>query len=156
MFINQSIILTIIQDNAIQARAMAAVEIPFLPFCAFLSSDHDENTRNQQYSIYTRATKDNIQSIQLIVIWIKLSAYHRLVAYSDFCLYLKCSIQCNLSAWLVFHSMISPLMFQLFIAGSLTSGVGRVTHAFCKDRDLALLKLGRKTNNQINKYTHIL
>jgi hypothetical protein len=35
----------------IHAKAIAAVEIHFLPFDAFLSSDPDENTKNPQYSI---------------------------------------------------------------------------------------------------------
>jgi len=43
--------LIINQDNPIQARAIAAVEIHFFPLAVFLSSDHAENTRNQQYNI---------------------------------------------------------------------------------------------------------
>jgi hypothetical protein len=80
MVTNQIIALTINQDNPIHAKAIAAVEIHFLPFCAFLSSDHDENIRNQQYNIYTKATDARIHSSQLIDICTSLSAYHKGVA----------------------------------------------------------------------------
>ena len=77
---NQIIALTMSQDNQIHARAIAAVEIHFLPFCAFLSSVHDENTKNQQYNIYTKATKANIHRIQLMATCMSLIAYHKGVA----------------------------------------------------------------------------
>jgi hypothetical protein len=49
--INQIIALIISQDKPIQARAIAAVEIHFLPLAAPLSSDHDENIKNPEYNI---------------------------------------------------------------------------------------------------------
>ena len=82
-FINHIIALIISQDNHIHAKAIAAVEIHFLPFCIFLSSDHDENTKNQQYSMYIKATNDNIPRIQFIKNCISLSVYHKGVEYSD-------------------------------------------------------------------------
>jgi hypothetical protein len=48
--ISRIIALIINHDNPIQASAIAAVVIHFLPFCAFLSSAHDEKTKNPQYS----------------------------------------------------------------------------------------------------------
>ena len=45
---NQIMALTISQDSPIPAKAIAAVEIHFLPFCVFLSLAHDENIKNQQ------------------------------------------------------------------------------------------------------------
>ncbi|MBO7095068.1 hypothetical protein J6V86_02625 [bacterium] len=75
-FINRIITLTMSQDSHIHARAIAAVDIHFLPFCEFLSSAHDENTRNQQYNIYTKATVASIPKIQFIDTCISLRAYH--------------------------------------------------------------------------------
>ncbi len=74
--INRIIALIINQDSQIQANAIAAVEIHFLPLDAFLSSDPDENTKNPLYSIYTKATKDNIHSSQLINTCINVVTYH--------------------------------------------------------------------------------
>jgi hypothetical protein len=51
LVINRIITLIINHEIQIQARAIAAVEIHFLPLAAFLSSDQDENTRNPQYII---------------------------------------------------------------------------------------------------------
>ena len=62
------IALIINRDNHIPASAVAAVVIHFLPFLAFVSPDHEEKTKNPQYSIYTKATKDNIHSNRLIAI----------------------------------------------------------------------------------------
>jgi hypothetical protein len=46
--INRIIALIINQDKPTHARAIAAVEIHFLPLDAFLSSDPDENTKKPQ------------------------------------------------------------------------------------------------------------
>ena len=77
LLINQIIALTTNQDSPIHANAIAAVEIHFLPLLAFLSSVHDENTRNQQYNMYVRDIVARIPKIQLIDICIRLSAYHK-------------------------------------------------------------------------------
>jgi hypothetical protein len=73
--INQIIALIINHANQIQAIATAAVLIHFFPFDTFLSSDHEDKTKNQQYSIYTKATEANIPKIQLIAIFIKAKKY---------------------------------------------------------------------------------
>ena len=107
LLINHIIALIISQDNQIHAKAIAAVEIHFLPFCIFLSSDPDENTKNQQYSIYIKATNDNIHKIQLIENCISFSAYHKGVEYSD--LSGNWRIQLSLLVSYAVHSAILPV-----------------------------------------------
>ena len=51
MLINQIIALIIIHDKPIPAMVIAALEIHFLPFDTFLSSDHEDKTKNPQYNI---------------------------------------------------------------------------------------------------------
>jgi hypothetical protein len=50
LFINQIIALIINQDKPTHAIAIVAVLIQLLPFVAFLSSDHADNIKNQQYN----------------------------------------------------------------------------------------------------------
>jgi hypothetical protein len=76
LLINRIIALIINQDNQIHAKAIAAVEIPFLPLDAFLSSAHDKSTKNPQYNIYTNATNAKIHSNQLIITCINVVTYH--------------------------------------------------------------------------------
>lgn len=69
-FINRIIALIINQDIPIQTIAIAAVLIHFFHFDTFLSSDHEDKTRNQLYSIYTKATVANIHRVRFIIIFI--------------------------------------------------------------------------------------
>lgn len=159
---NQIIALTISHDNPIHARAIAAVEIHFLPFFALPSSAHDENTKNQEYNIYIKATKANIHKIQLIATCTSLTAYHKVVEYSD--LFGNRRIQFNFSfcwdssyivSWVpwAISFMSCPSFFGSFTVGLCPSRLSSQNFVFA---DHALLKLGKKISNQINKYTHIL
>ena len=67
------------QDSPTPAMVIAALEIHFLPFDTFLSSDHDDNIKNPQYNIYTKTTEAKIHNNQLIVIWINEVTYHNVV-----------------------------------------------------------------------------
>ena len=73
---NRIIALIISQDNQIHAKAIAAVEIHFLPLDAFLSSDQDNSTKKPQYSIYTNATNANIHNSRLTSTCTNVVTYH--------------------------------------------------------------------------------
>jgi hypothetical protein len=51
MLINQIIALITNRDKPIPAIVIAAFDIHFLPFQEFLSSDHEDKTKNPQYNI---------------------------------------------------------------------------------------------------------
>jgi hypothetical protein len=82
-FINRIIALIINRDIPIQAIAIAAVLIPFFHFDTFLSSDHEDNTKNQLYNMYTKATVANIHSVRFMIIFINANVYFSFVSYSS-------------------------------------------------------------------------